>query len=262
MPRTGLTKQAENRNKKRKLASDKEGKIQEALQALNGGIFDNISKAMRHFGVSRNTLFWRYKRLNGPPSKAQIKKQLLTEAQEKTLCEWIVHMGEMGQPISKQALRAKVADLSEIIREKTRKTGQQHLPSKSWVYGFLERNTGLALRRPTGLDAVRARNFNTAVVGRHFQLLGDLLKENDIPLKNMYNMDEKGIQLGGGRKLDGTRYFFSQDQQDHVKTQGTSLELITIIECVAADGSNLKPALVFSRKNVLHEGYFKEDSVL
>lgn len=128
-----------------------------------------------------------------------------------------------------------------LVHGRDRRADVQASTSKKWVYAFLDRNPQLAMRRPTGLDAVHARNFN--------------------PPENMYNMDEKGIQLGGGRKLDGTRYIFSQDQRNRVKTQGASLELVTTIECVAADGSNLKPCFVFTGKNVLHEGYFEEDGV-
>ena len=113
-----------------------------------------------------------------------------------------------------------------------------------------------------GLDALHTCCFNPVVVSQHFELLVDLLNKFDIPPENMYNMDEKGIQLGRGRKLDGTQYVFSQDQQNCMKTQGTSLELITTIECVTADGSNLKPCIVFNGKNVLHKGYFKEDGIL
>ena len=93
-------------------------------------------------------------------------------------------------------------------------------------------------------------------------MLGDFLEKYDVPLENMYNMDEKGIQLSGGRKLDGTRYLFARDQQNRVRTQNANLELVTTIKCVAADGSSLKPCFVFTGKNVLHEGYFEEDGVL
>ena len=103
-----------------------------------------------------------------------------------------------------------------------------------------------------------AHNFNPTVVSQHFHLLGDFLKKYNVPPENMYNMDKKGIQLGGGRKLDGTRYMFSWGQQICVKRQGTSLELVTTIKCIAADGSNLKPCMVFTGKNVLHEGYSRK----
>jgi transposase len=255
-------KQAQFQAERKLLATNREERIQKAIQSLKDNTFKKVSQAARHFGVSRYTVRHRIDGTHGPASKGQAKNRLLTEAQEEALCEWALYMAEIGEPMSKQALRAKVAELSKILQEKTTQTGKRHLPSKKWVYAFLDRNPQLAMRRPTGLDAVRARNFNPSVVSRHFHLLGEFLKKYDIPPENMYNMDEKGIQLGGGRKLDGTRYIFSQDQRNRVKTQGASLELVTTIECVAADGSNLKPCFVFTGKNVLHEGYFEEDGVL
>ena len=47
-----------------------------------------------------------------------------------------------------------------------------------------------------------------------------------------------------------------------VKIQSENLELVTIIECVSADGAILKPGFVFSGKHVLHDGYFEEEGVL
>jgi hypothetical protein len=100
------------------------------------------------------------------------------------------------------------------------------------------------------------------VVERHFQLLGDFLKKHEITWENVYNMDEKGIQLGGGRKLDNTKYLYSRDQRNRVKLQSANLELVTMIECVGADRSILKPGFVFCGKHVLHDEYFEEDGIL
>lgn len=60
-------------------------------------------------------------------------------------------------------------------------------------------------------------------------------------------MDEKGIQLGGGWQLDETRYYV-KDQSICLKTQNANLKLVTTIECVAVNGSNIKPAFVLSGK--------------
>ena len=162
----------------------------------------------------------------------------------------------------KWAICAKVADLSEVLQEQTKKTGRIHLPLRGWIYDFLLQHPDLTLKRPTGLDGVRACNFNPNVVGWHFQILSELLKQFDIPLENMYNMDEKGIQLGGGQKLDGMWYLYAKDQGICLKTQNLNLELVTTIECVAANGSNIKPGFVFSGKNTLHEEYFEEDGIM
>ena len=75
-------------------------------------------------------------------------------------------------------------------------------------------------------------------------------------------MDEKGIQLGGGRKLDNTKFLYSRAQCNHVKLQNADLELVTTIECVGADRSILKPGFVFCGKHVLYDGYFEEEGIL
>jgi hypothetical protein len=51
--------------------------------------------------------------------------------------------------------------------------------------------------------------FNYTVVKEHFERLDAVFKEHGIPWENVYNMDEKGIQLGGGRKSNGQNFFFS-----------------------------------------------------
>lgn len=84
------------------------------------------------------------------------------------------------------------------------------------------------------------------MVKNHFQKLSKLIQENDIPWENIYNMDEKGIQLGGGRKLDNMKFLFGEEQWIHVKIQSADLELVTIIESILVGGSFLRPTFVFS----------------
>jgi len=145
-------------------------------------------------------------------------------------------MGKEGQPMSKNMLRVTVADMSKSLQKKSKETGTRQLPGRTWVYSLMGRHQDLKLKRPSGLDPIRAQCFNPA-------------------WENVYNMDEKGLQLGGGRRLDSTRYLYSSEQRICVKTQKASLELVTAIECVAADGSILRPCMVFPGTSVLHEGY-------
>ncbi|EDR03047.1 uncharacterized protein LACBIDRAFT_307607 [Laccaria bicolor S238N-H82] len=49
-----------------------------------------------------------------------------------------------------------------------------------------------------GLDPKRAQAFNYTALNDHFVKLEKVIKDNDIPWENIYNMDKKGIQLGGG----------------------------------------------------------------
>ena len=60
-----------------------------------------------------------------------------------------------------------------------------------------------------GLKLKPTQSFNCPVVTCHFQLLGDFLSLHNIPWENIYNMDEKGIQVGCGGK-DNTKYLYAQ----------------------------------------------------
>ena len=72
----------------------------------------------------------------------------------------------------------------------------------------------------------------------------DLLKEYE--LQNIYNMDEKGCQMGGGRTRSNKKAFFACNDKARYQIPSDELELVTILECIAADGSSLAPGFVFS----------------
>ncbi|KAJ7663432.1 hypothetical protein B0H17DRAFT_897291, partial [Mycena rosella] len=50
------------------------------------------------------------------------------------------------------------------------------------------------------LDEYRAKALNA--VQEYFTLLRDVVNRYDIQFKNIYNLDEKGIQLGIGSKVN------------------------------------------------------------
>ena len=239
-----------------------EAKAQEASQALTKKQFKNMAEAARSYGIPYHKFRRRHRGLTKPRSIAQVNQRLLTVTEEETVCTWIKYMGMTGHPISIEGLRIKVAEISTVLQEQSRTTGERELPGRGWVYAFAARHPEIDLKRPTGLDPKRAQCFNRTVVARHFRLLGDFLNLHDIPWDNVYNMDEKGIQLGGGRKFDNTKYLYSRLQRNRVKLQSPDLELVTTIECVSADGFALKPGFVFCGKHVLHDEYFEEDGIL
>ena len=57
-----------------------------------------------------------------------------------------------------------------------------------------------------------------------------------IPPTQIWNMDEKGVQLGGGRKQGCKKFFFQKKRQNRYKLRNDNLELVTILECVSAAG--------------------------
>jgi hypothetical protein len=124
------------------------------------------------------------------------------------------------------------------------------LPGRTWIWRFLKRHPEIKLRKPSGLDPKRAQAFNYPTVKDHFEKLTKVMKENNIPWENVYNMDEKGIQLGGGRKGDGRKYFYSREDRGSYKIRSADLELVTVIESCCADGTAFMPGFVFPGKSV------------
>ncbi|KAH7921046.1 CENP-B protein, partial [Leucogyrophana mollusca] len=58
-------------------------------------------------------------------------------------------------------------------------------------------------------------------------------------------MDEKGIQLGIGKR---TLVLVDRDQKTVQHLENGDRELVTIIECVSADGDALRPSIIFKGK--------------
>jgi hypothetical protein len=71
----------------------------------------------------------------------------------------------------------------------------------------------------------------------YFQKITDIEdKYGKIPPTQIWNMDEKGIQLGGGRKNGCKKFFFLKKRRNRYKLRNDNLELVTILECVSAAG--------------------------
>jgi hypothetical protein len=59
-------------------------------------------------------------------------------------------------------------------------------------------------------------------------------------------MDEKGCQMGGGRKNSGRKYIFTRGRKDRYRLRSDNLELATVIECISAAGDAVPPTFVLS----------------
>jgi len=221
--------------------------VQDAIDYLHSAPKKNLVYAANHFGVKYGTLRNRWLRLSLPAHKSQTARQYLTDAEEDTLCEWIAHQSSIGQPLHRKTLMHRVHEL----------VGKT--PSKQWYRRFLSRHPDLRLGKPSGLDPKRAQCFNRTQVDNHFRQLGQVLDERDIPIENIYNMDEKGCQRGGGRHLRTIKYFIPRSRRPHYKLRSSNLELVTIIECVCADGTSLDPGFIFAGEKFHPEWFLDEE---
>lgn len=226
-----------------------EDQIQRALEFLDsqdpdgaGDTNISLNRVSRKFSVSYATLRRRW--LGGKSRKdAHIAQLLLTPTQEDTLVQWIVDMGRRGVPLAYRGIREKASYIS----------GQP--VGKTWVYRFAKRHPEITQRWTKSMESSRAQALNKVTVTGFYDILDDVQTMHDIPPKNIWNADEKGIQLGVGERI---RAFVSSNQKEAFKIEDGSRELVTMIEAICADGSTLPPCAIFKGKR-LQSNWIKEN---
>lgn len=214
-----------------------EERIQLALAAIhsqglreNGNPKYSLRAAATDFSVSKSTLTARY---NGRQTRqaAHEKEKKLPKAAEEVLVEWIKEKGRRNIPLSPAAVAEHASSIlggTEI--------------GESWVRRFRASHPELAARWTTGLEKCRAQALNPATLADFQDTYEELVQQYSIKPKNLYNADEKGIQLGvAGRILA----LVDRDQKNVQKVEDGNRDLVTMMECVAADGWAMPPCAIY-----------------
>ena len=227
-----MTSQTQHAQKIEELLKDGCRKL--TLEKQNGGK-GNIKEMATRLKVSYTTLRARFLNVHKPRHEAHAAQQFLSPALELLLVKWIIHLGATGRPLCKWTIRLRAQHLHPENKK----------PGCNWIYLFLKRHPDIVLSAACGLDLKHAKAFNRPVVNCYFDELTNLVKSFNIPIENIYNMDEKGCQRGGGKNRRRRKLLYSRKQRAKYKHRSANLELITIIKAICADGTDLKPGFVF-----------------
>lgn len=194
----------------------------------------SLRQAAKAYAVPRSTLTDRY---NGVQTRQDTheKQQNLTRSQEQLLVEWAKVQGRRGVPISPTTLADHASDIC----------GKP--VGSSWPTRFLERHPDLKVRYSQSLEKCRANNVNRATINKFFDMLEEIITEFKIPAENIYNMDEKGIQLGVGKRVAA---IVDSDQKNVYNIEDGNRESVTVIETICANGTALAPTVIFEGKKV------------
>jgi hypothetical protein len=217
------------------LALPQEERIQLAIDAIaDTGL--SMRKAADTYAVPRTTL---RSRMNGLRTRAEahIEQQTLSPAEEDVLVKWAKVQGRRGIPMTYSTLTKYASEISGT------------LIGESWPKRFLARHKDLKVKATTGLEKCRAKALNPTAVRGFYDILGEVVAEFNIDPENIWNMDEKGIQLGIGAKVAA---IVDRDQATVYSVEDGNRELVTIIEAVCADGTVLIPSVIFqgARRNL------------
>lgn len=145
-------------------------------------------------------------------------------------------MGRRGIPLTRTTLQEYASEISQV-----------HI-GDSWVTRFLRRHPDITVRWTTSLEACRANSLNRTLVREYFDILNELITTYHIPPENIYNMDEKGLLLGIGKRVAA---IVDRDQKTVYSVEDGNRELVTVIETTCADGTALRPSFIF--KGVRHD---------
>lgn len=208
----------------------REERLQLAVDAMHRTKL-SLRKAELLFGVPKSTLEGRVKGATRPAHIAHQSQQKLTPAQEKVLVAWVRHLSRRAIPLTRTSLRDTA---SAIAGEPI---------GINWIDRFmLRQKVDLKIKWTQGLEKCRAQSLNPAAVKGYFDELLRIITEFNIPLENIYNMDEKGVQLGVGGSVAA---IVDRDLVTVYNLEEGSREHVTILEAACADGTMNPPSVVF-----------------
>ena len=208
-----------------------EDKLQHVLQHIRENPDISQCEAAATFKVPLHTL---QRRAKGIPSrrKSHAKQAILTAGQANALVSYCHELAKLAIPLTRLSLRQKVFALV------------QRMPSHRWVRRFLSGRPNILAAHGRPLDPKRVKCFNRAAVYGFFDHLEKVVSDYNIQIQNVYNFDEKGIQLGGGCKGMQRQYLWHPLEKFKYVRKSDSLVLITVIEAASADGVAVPPAFI------------------
>lgn len=263
---------------RKRIRDVEEEHIQRAVEYLrtSNSLTPHYTEACRKFGILSKTQVVRARFLGTHASAdaAHDHQKYCPAVVEEVILDWMILAAEEGHPWDDNKLLLKVEQLTS------------KRPSRSWAKLFRQRHADvLKFCGTSGLDPKRAQAFNPTQIGNHFKEYGEVCcamhtgginsclpptqarARYQYKIWNIYNYDEKGNQLGGGRQHTGKRFFIPRWMRTKYKVRDDNKETVTVIECCSADGTMLQPGFIFRGGKKAEAGgtyeyeWFDEDGI-
>jgi hypothetical protein len=213
--------------------------IQEAIEEIESrepGDEFSYQAIAKKYGVGRMTLMRRHK---GETETYGLRQLSLHPQHEAELVRYIETLTERRLPPKRTMIQQFASQLA----------GKP--VSESWVSRYLRRHPNhLISRSGKAMAKERTKADSGAKYNLYFKLLHEKIEEYNIQPIHIFNMDEKGFQLGrvGNTKRIFSRRLYEQKGARQALEDGSS-EWITVIACICSDGKALSPTLIFQGAN-------------
>jgi hypothetical protein len=156
-----------------------------ALRSAEAGEKPNISLVARTYGVSQSALSKRFQGVTGSKEDHYNNQRLLNNIQSKALIQWINQLTERGLPPTNAMLENFAREIS----------GKE--PGKNWASWWKKAHSDKVISLySSGIDMDRKKADSAHKYALYFALLGCKIKQYNLGLEQIYNIDEKGFMLG------------------------------------------------------------------
>ena len=132
----------------------------------------SVSAAFREFKVPRKTLDDRI-RGRVAHGKKPDRTTILTSAEEESLVQYLLYMGEGGFPLTRTTVKAFAWAIAKRSGNEDRFS--QMGPSEHWWQLFKKWHPPIVLRKSDSLERKRAEAFNKDIVSEYFDMLRNTL---------------------------------------------------------------------------------------
>ncbi|KAJ5726490.1 uncharacterized protein N7483_007847 [Penicillium malachiteum] len=219
------------------MPSDLETRYQRALATISDQKEPNIKDLARSFNLPYRTLLRRFHERGN------------FEDKRSSQLRYIKQLDDLWAPCTLQ-------EVERCANSILARSGQPPV-SKMWASRFVRRlPEGFFWIKQKPIDKNRLESEDISRLITWFEHVGGWLE--GISPKNIYNFDETGFQLGQTRAQKVvTRYRYSSE-----KLASTDRgQIVTSIECIAADGWSMVPYLIF-KGQIYMEDWFRDNPAL
>lgn len=220
--------------------------LQKAVNAVNDG--QSVKSVSKMCNIPRTTLRDRLKDNRPKLEKPALgRKPLFSEEQEKEIRDHLLLLSNMFYGFSFVELRRLAFALAEAngIAHNFNRTTK--LAGPDWVYGFLNRNPEVSLRKPEATSLNRISAFNESEVQLFFTNLESVMVKFAFPASRIYNIDETGIStVHKPGKIFGPK----GQKQVGAATSWERGKNVTVVCAMSAAGNFIPPMFVYPRQRM------------
>lgn len=199
-------------------------------------MFDVGESSVREWKKNEMTI------INMPRNKCALRKGVEKwPILEENVANWVLENRQNGLIITRNSVR-----LFALKWAKTNPNESEHFKATtSWCSRFMARNN-LVLREKTKVSQMLPKDLESKLISFQKYVI-NLRRQKEYLLSQIGNMDETPVMfdMTGNKTIDvkGTKTV-------HIKTTGHEKSRFTVVLSCLADGTKLKPMVIFKRKTM------------